>query len=169
MQVKIGSPFVIAKRRMTLIKQGIDFYDGATHMRCDMKRAGAYQGLKHKREDRHFGKSKSCPSTYQLLNYHRTCRTPGAQTMSAVSNLEIEHTALHLSLCDFCSAEFELLLHHPPADPAPTFDCDRVCVPMPAHLYALARTLLFNSSFPSPNNFIFHRDDQPALQLVDSG
>ncbi len=138
-------------------------------MRCDMERAGAYQGLKHKRENRHFGKSKSCPSTHQLLNYHQACRTPDAQTANSASDLNLEHTALHLALCDFCSAEFELLVHHPPADTVSTSDCDTVSVPMPAHLYALARTLLFNSSFPSHKNFIFHSDDQPALQLVDSG
>lgn len=124
-------------------------------MRCDMERANTYQSVKHERENRIFGKSKSCPSTYQLLNYYRACQTQDASRASFVSNLMLEHTALHLATCDFCSAEFELLLHYPPADTAAsTPDCEPKPVPMPAHLYALARTLLFNS---------------PALTIVDSG
>ncbi len=127
-------------------------------MRCDIERTDTHQSVKHDRETRVFGKSKSCPSCYQLLNYYRDCRTQNASRATSVSNLMLEHTALHLATCDFCSAEFELLLHHPPADTAASIpDCEPKIVPMPAHLYALARTLLFNS--PAPHSLQWITDN----------
>lgn len=139
-------------------------------MRCDMERANTYQSLKHERENRVFGKSTSCPSTYQLLNYYRDCRTQDASRATTVSNPTLEHIALHLATCDFCSAEFELLLHHPPTDTTLTSNTggEPKPVPMPAHLYALARSLLFNSS-TLHETFFFHRDGRQATLTEVTG
>ena len=157
--------------RKALKNRALNFYDGETlKMRCDIERANTYQSVNHKWENRVFRKSTSCPSTYQLLNYYRTCRTQDASRAGSASNPLLEHTALHLATCDFCSAEFELLLHHPPADSASTSmpECEPKPVPMPAHLYALAHSLLFNPT-ASPKTLFFHGDEQQlALTTVDS-
>lgn len=74
-----------------------------------------------------FRKNVNCPSSEQLLTYLQE-RT-GAGQRSAI--------AVHLSICDFCSAEVEFYRHcssAPDEEVAPSM--------IPEHLYQLARALL---------------------------
>lgn len=81
-----------------------------------------------------FRKSVNCPSSRQLLNFLK--RRSREQQASAIK--------VHLSICDFCSAEVEFYdrFPSPPAE-------DVTPAPMPAHLYELASALLGNHSWKS--------------------
>ena len=74
-----------------------------------------------------FRKLQTCPASGVLLRYHET--TLARQAGRAVAD--------HLSACDFCAAELQLLSKFPPKG-APAFQPAR----MPWHLYRLAKDLL---------------------------
>lgn len=73
-----------------------------------------------------FCKQDTCPSAETLLLYHEVKLMPG----------EHEQVAAHLAVCDFCGAELQLLVRHPPID----VDC--VQGQIPDHLRLLAEELL---------------------------
>lgn len=81
-----------------------------------------------------FRKSVNCPSSQQLLTFLK--KRSGEQQASAIK--------VHLSICDFCSAEAEFYRRFP-SPPAE----DVVPSPMPAHLLELARALLGKDSWDS--------------------
>lgn len=74
-----------------------------------------------------FCKLRACPSSGALLRYHDATLTREADRV----------VADHLSSCDFCGAELQLLSKFPPKD-APSSQPAR----MPWHLYRLAKDLL---------------------------
>ena len=51
-----------------------------------------------------FYKQASCPASEKLLSYH-AC---------ALTTEQRRRVAAHLAACDFCSAELQLLIEHPP-------------------------------------------------------
>jgi hypothetical protein len=76
-----------------------------------------------------FTKQYHCPSAHELASY--------LQAPAVLRKLEI---ANHLSGCDFCAAELQLLSKSSLAD------CYSDCPPMPASLRALAEALLATGS-----------------------
>lgn len=74
-----------------------------------------------------FRKHSTCPSSQALLRYHDA--TLAREAGRIVSD--------HVSSCDFCGAEMQLLSKFPPRG-APVFQPVR----MPWHLYRLAKDLL---------------------------
>lgn len=76
-----------------------------------------------------FRKLRSCPSTEALLLHGRATGT-GARR---------EAVAAHLSTCDFCGAEMQLLSHFPPP---PTNALPFVALEVPRALLRLAEDLM---------------------------
>lgn len=76
-----------------------------------------------------FRKTRSCPSAETLLLYRR----------AGLGHARRRKVVAHLAACDFCSAELQLLAHHP-ATPALPYAPQPV--PMPAALCRLAEDLL---------------------------
>ncbi|MCA1629404.1 MAG: hypothetical protein LC785_08125 [Acidobacteria bacterium] len=74
-----------------------------------------------------FSKLRACPSSGALLRYHE--KALSGETRRLVND--------HVSSCDFCGAELQLLSKFPP-EGAPTFQPVR----MPWQLYRLAKDLL---------------------------
>ena len=74
-----------------------------------------------------FCKLRACPPSQALLRYHEATLTRDAGRV----------VADHLSACDFCGAELQLLAKFPPTG-APLLQPTR----MPWHLYRLAKDLL---------------------------
>ena len=73
-----------------------------------------------------FCKQITCPPAETLLLCHETKLMPE----------EHEQIAAHLAACDFCGAELQLLVRHPPTDVA------YVKTQIPDHLRLLAEELL---------------------------
>lgn len=100
----------------------------------------------------YFCKQAACPSAEALLSY---------QTASLSREQEVKIT-LHLTECDFCSAELHLLSHNEQAEV-----CCTQIAEIPAHLRRLAETILGNYYFR--DNFfpdlILERED---LSLTDA-
>ncbi|HVG31284.1 MAG TPA: hypothetical protein VM864_16355 [Pyrinomonadaceae bacterium] len=80
-----------------------------------------------------FCKRRACPSSGVLLRYHGAKLTREAK----------RRVGEHVSSCDFCGAELQLLSRFPPKG-APKFPPAR----MPWHLYRLAKDLLL---YPNGN------------------
>lgn len=74
-----------------------------------------------------FCKQRTCPSAETLLLYHETKLIPEG---------DAQEVAAHLAACDFCDAELQLLVRHPPTDVA------YVQKQIPDHLRLLAEQLL---------------------------
>lgn len=74
-----------------------------------------------------FCKQKACPSTETLLSY---------QAGVGLTSKERESVMAHLTMCDFCGAELQLLVKHPPCDEPWT------AAEMPLHLRLLANSIL---------------------------
>lgn len=86
-----------------------------------------------------FRKQRTCPQTETLLTYN--AGAPDAARPGRVAE--------HVSFCDFCGAEVQLLSRHaPPADALPS----SAPLAMPAHLRRLAEDVL---SEPSHNRARF--------------
>lgn len=73
-----------------------------------------------------FRKQLSCPSSGTLLDYQA----------DALNSCDRNWVASHLSVCEFCSAESQLLSEHRPTDE----ECPVVEIPL--HLRFLAEALL---------------------------
>jgi len=73
-----------------------------------------------------FEKERQCPSSEALLSYQQLDLTRGQRSSIAA----------HLAVCDFCSAERQLLAKYPPTRETP------VSPPMPLGLRVLAEALL---------------------------
>ncbi len=76
-----------------------------------------------------FRKTKICPSTQILLLYHE----------ASLPETRRRRVAAHLSACDFCGAEMQLLSKHRPPTAQPASADAR---PIPAALRRLAEDLL---------------------------
>ena len=75
-----------------------------------------------------FRKLRTCPSTEALLLHGQTASTGGRR----------DTVAAHLSACDFCGAEMQLLSHFPPPATALPF----VALEIPRALLRLAEDLM---------------------------
>lgn len=73
-----------------------------------------------------FLKKQTCPSTETLLDYSR----------EALSPLDGARVSAHVTACDFCGAEVQLLAHHPTAPEAVA------PIPIPPAMEELATRLL---------------------------
>jgi hypothetical protein len=75
-----------------------------------------------------FCKYKTCPSADVILSYCVAKLAPEAE----------QQVANHLSVCEFCGAEMNMIAHHSPCEiPAESVPCE-----MPASLRRLAEDLL---------------------------
>ena len=84
-----------------------------------------------------FRKLRTCPGSETILTFCLGARGASGGGTSV---------AEHLTACDFCGAEAQLLsLHAPPAEALPFAD-----LPLPAHLRRLAEDLLSEPSYNRP-------------------
>lgn len=83
-----------------------------------------------------FGKNLGCPSSDDLL---QLCEEQRARCELQLSPTRRDALQRHLSACDFCAAESQLLAAHA-SQPTKPHLC--ATAQMPVHLYALARALL---------------------------
>ena len=90
-----------------------------------VKETDTAHGFTHNRAA--FGKQLTCPAAETLLAHSR----------GALPALKRDVVQAHLTSCDFCGAEFQLLSSHPCADAAPTLPAQ-----LPLTLLLLARQLL---------------------------
>src|SRR6266545_8293941 len=77
-----------------------------------------------------FRKTAECPSSQTLLSYHR-------YRLAITDRMSIQ---IHLSRCDFCNAELQLLMRHR------VEVGESSCANMPAQLRELAEKLLTKNS-----------------------
>ena len=84
-----------------------------------------------------FCKSKTCPSAEMLMLY--------AQAGSLAHSLE-RQIAAHLSACDFCGAETQMLTHNPPPPARQAKEWEMI--PIPPALGRLALDLMAQTARP---------------------
>jgi len=100
-----------------------------------------------------FRKDQTCPSTDLLVRYGQasvpleTCREVSA----------------HLSNCDFCGAEWQLLIKYPPAAMKPEDSPTKI----PPHLYRLAIEVLMKTVHTGKASAA-RGFEQPKLMLTDA-
>src|ERR687888_485549 len=99
----------------------------------------------------HFCKQLTCPSSGMLLSYHEADLTTELRAWIAA----------HLAVCDFCGAEFRLLVEHSPIEE----EC--VLMDMPLHLRRLAESLLARCCFDL-ETFAETAYDKEPLTLTDA-
>ena len=100
-----------------------------------------------------FVKTKACPPSEALLHY--ITRTLGAPKLDAINT--------HLSACDFCGAETQLLTRFPPPQAPVSFG---VCE-MPLPLRHLAEDVMFARPFKRIR-FFETRHEIGRLTLTDA-
>ena len=83
---------------------------------------------------KNFRKTAACPSSQSLLRYHR-------HHLPILDRAAIE---THLRVCDFCSAELQLLMRHQSSSE------EYRLVEMPRQLRRLAEDLLTRTAKPLP-------------------
>ncbi len=103
-----------------------------------------------------FYKQATCPASEKLLSYH-AC---------ALTEEQCRRITVHLAACDFCSAELQLLIEHPPCEASEMLLED---AKMPLSLRRLAEALLAGNTLDATMVFFTGTSYEKApLTLTDA-
>lgn len=101
-----------------------------------------------------FYKQVTCPASETLLLYHAF----------ALVTKQRKRVASHLATCDFCNAELQLLIKHPPCEDGESFIEEAL---MPSSLRRLAEAILAGHTIDAATSLLANATyDKAALLML---
>lgn len=105
-----------------------------------------------------FCKQRTCPSTEALLSYISN---------DALSPEEGAEITRHLSTCDFCGAELQLLKRFPPKSRTAADNCQQNPIPLYLRIYA-ERQLRPEAELVLSRSHLFESSEHDSLILLET-